>query len=382
MKPSPKALTVALTAALLSAGAAAQQTLTFDNTSPAITVQLQNGQNMTIQTNGNVTARCVTQASGTGTTCVGLPTGGGGGGNPPTASIAASNFSQAPDVNNQYPAGTSFTITPTVANAEVCLRQTAPSNTGWTGAITSFGAGQFSLPTASTSYGFTLKCFGEGGFVVSNTISLATNAGGGGGGGDQCPSPPPGATPPSGYTLQTPPTRFSDLPTLAGGNCSDFPNTGATLCRVSMLNNRYMSMKFTMPTGVTSGNIIWEELQSGAAPADLHKIYFSITQCPGDFRIPTSATGTVSDPTHAWFCRNYHALPGSGIGPFRTGISFNGTGQAGNFACGLTAGNTYYFNFVMADPSDGTIGPSEGGAACTAANGVCGVQLQVNSVGS
>jgi hypothetical protein len=376
MKYSCRVLWGSVILAAFSLPASAQQKLTFDNVTPPIVVDLLTGQNLVIQTNGNVNAKCVIDTLTN--RCVGL--GATSSGTAPTVSLNASGFSSTIDVNGKYDPGTTFTITPTVSpNAEVCIRQGA-SSTGWSGAVTApFTSGTFTLPASETTYTFQLKCFSDGGSALAPTaITLRTNTISNG----QCTIIPPAV---NGYTRASSPTSFTNLISIQNTQCSNFPNTGTPLCKLLTPTNAYVSIGFTAPlasnfnyAGATK-EFLWEQLQSNN-PADERHIYVTLSQCPGDFRIPLTAAGPPNDPTLSIYCRNFRAVtfPG-GIQDFSTSINYNTTGVSGGGTCGIVPGQTYYFNFILADPVDGLISPGEGPTGCVnSSDTVCGLQMRVH----
>lgn len=365
--------------------AAAQQTLSFNNVNPPIVVTLTPSSTLGIATNGNVTASCVA----TNNVCNGMPSGGGGG---PllTVSLAASNFSTTADGNGAYPAGTTLTLTPTVSGTpagEVCLRLLTagtPNVSGWSGTVVApFSAQSVTVASASSTYGFQLRCFNANGATTSNTVQVVTNSGGGGG-----DPPPPQCstiTAPAGYTQQTPPTEFTQVPlvTPSGQFMAPFPNSGGGQGRVVPNRNRYMSIRFQAPlesTGVYQGlarQFNWLEAQQAGFSVNLNNIYVTVSQCPGDFRIPVGTdTVPANDPTFATGCRNWRPFSQGGSNLFLRTIDYNlGTGVSDFDTCMINPGGTYYFNFILAGPTGGIV-PNEN--PCTNQDAsACGIQMQI-----
>ncbi len=349
-----KLLAIAITSAITSAiplTLNAQQTLTFTNPSPAVTINLLNGSSVNIQTNGNLSAQCQLDANNK---CVGMPTGSSG--TAPAVSIAASGFSNAADNENKYPAGTTFNITPTVSNAELCVRNilgATPGGTGWTGnAVSPFTATQVTLPSSSSSYEFSMRCYGVGGATTTSPNIILMTSQGVVGGNDQCDQQHVIVDPVAGFSVHSLASKFPDLKNLSGINIGDFPNTGGSIGVLVHNINARATLRFTVPTDASaftglSTTINWQEAQQGGE-ADANQIYVSVSQCPGDFRVPTqSGNAPANDPTFAYGCRNLRPF-GNTLG---INYEVNGTEvPSTNFVCNLKMGNVYYFNTVIRSP--------------------------------
>ena len=379
---SRTALFLALAALVAIPALAQDKSITFDNLTPNKTVRLQNGGTLAIGVDGNVTAKCL-NADADAANCDDIGTSSG---SAPTVSLAGSAFSEAPDANNAYPAGTTFTLTPTVTSAEACIRLAevgTPVVANWP--VNSLlpppvPGTTITLPTVSANYGFLLRCFSAGGATTSAPLRVSTNSNSvGGGGGDQCNagavSPP--AFPPEGYTRSASPTLFTQLLTLSSNFCQDFPNTGGGICRLNASRNRYTSIRFQVPLDTTpfpglAKEFNWNPNQIDGE-ADENAVYLSISQCPGDFRIPTTITppDVVNDPTFSTACRNF-----VGSTPFRA-IKYNIDGAPSNIGgdvrCGLSPGKVYYLNFILASPVGGIV-PGEHNCLNPNLNG-CGLQI-------
>jgi hypothetical protein len=378
MKASSRTL-LALALASLGIGAAsAQQTLTFTNTdTDAATpgnqpqsVSLLAGSSVSIAPDGNVSAQCAL----TGTLCAGT---GSGGGAAPTVSLAASGFSAQP-TGGLYPAGTSFTITPTVANAEVCVRSVTagtPGNTGWPATISAppFGAQVVQMLAGDSTYGFSIRCYGAGGATTFTLPSLATAPGTGG-----CTST--GAGLPAGWVRSSLQLPNQVIRTEGGGTWQNFPISGGFGYLITSAN-QYHAVQLDTPATAWSGlnfAFDWVEAQQFGAAA-LGRVYVTVSSCPGDFRLPErGSTAPVDDPTFARGCRNYRdafGFPNQVVANIRYEVS---TEPSNESTCRIAPGRTYYLNFIRADVTDGSIGTPSTEASCNLLppGSDCGIQLR------
>lgn len=195
--------------------------------------------------------------------------------------------------------------------------------------------------------------------------------------------------PPAGYTRNPDYDEFTDLPSVnfLGQFISDFPSTGSDQGRLVTPLAQYVSIGFTAPPATKppypnplGGVFLFTESQVGGG-ANLNVAYITISQCPGDFRIPTSnASAPVDDPTLANGCRNIDFADVSLSTPslilrridYRTGLATSTSSQ-----CQITPGQTYYFNLILADPRGGIAPPLDGGPCINVVNGRCGVQMNI-----
>jgi hypothetical protein len=407
---------------LVAGGAAAQdKKIIFSGQTPAGEVTLDPAEPVRIGVDGNVTARCKTDQTGK---CIqtGFGTTGGGGGcaSPPcpipTVSIAADSFSTTPDAQQRYSAGTSFRIVSTVsAEGEACTRFTqtgTPAGTNWTGVSGSpYTNATIVLGSASSTYQFGLRCFGSGGAANSNIITVETNASAPPTG-DQCNPATLAAVDASrpGFTdaimtianggfngvpvtqsqpgVQT--SRFTD--TVGHANlqaCGEFPNVGTNQCKIHAGPGQFISIKFEVPTaasGITfppAREFDFLPSQEAGVPTSGNLYYVTISQCPGDFRLPTSATAPANDPTLSYGCRNARPQFAGSTNIVRFGkVNYNLDVASDSDSCGLARGNTYYLNYVSADPVPDGITAGEN--TCPEPTlpptgpGYCGVQFRTN----
>ena len=379
---SRKTLALALVAASLGT-ASAQQTLTFTNTdtnattpgNQPLSVNLVPGTAVAIAPDGNISAQCAL----TGSLCTGL-TGGGPG---PTVSLAASNFSQPLNAQNQYPPGTTFTLTPSVVGAEICVRTvsgTTPGSTNWPQTVTPpFNAQVVQLLTGESTYEFGMRCYGAGGASnAAANITVATAAGSAPGGcagfqSNLSASWSRGAL-----------TRF-DLVTaveIGGATWQPFPNAGLSGYVITNAN-QYQSIGFTTPTDTAAWSAAaglktfrWIAAQQNGE-AQLDKVYVAIASCAGDFRIPAAgSSATTDDTTFARGCRNIRAL-GGGAFPFQNVTYEISDLPSTDTICRLAPGRQYFINFIRANALDGSIGEPAVEASCEGNGTSCGVQMRV-----
>jgi hypothetical protein len=389
MKPFFRTLVpLALVASGIGA-ASAQQTLTFTNTdtdpntagNQSQSVTLLAGSSVSIAPDGNVSAQCAL----TGGLCTGT---GSGGGSAPTVSLAASNFSQAP-TGGLYPPGTTFTLTPTVANAEVCIRsvsQTTPGSTNWPATVTPpFAAQTIQLLTGEGTYQFSMRCFGPGGATTATlTPDISTSTG----------TAPGGC---SGFTSNLPAgwvrgalTNFASVPAveIGGATWQPFPNSGFSGYLITGAS-QYQSVTFTTPTDPTAWNAAapakrfqWIPAQQGGEAIMLN-VYVSISSCAGDFRIPpTGQTAPTDDTTYARGCRSIRPL-GTVTNYPHANISYQISAEnlpSDDNICRLAPGRTYFVNFIRAQVFDGypePIGAPSVEATCEGGGTTCGIQMRV-----
>jgi hypothetical protein len=393
MKPTTRTF-LALTLLAAGSGAvSAQQTLTFTNTDTdsnvagqqPLSLNLIGGSSLSIAPNGNISAQCVLAAPPS-TLCAGV----GGSANAPVVSLAATGFSQSPDGTGQYPTGTTFTLTPTVTGAEVCVRSAtingaASTSTGWTGTVAAPVAAQTVTltPTASASYVFSLRCYGAGGATTFSLAPIATSAiiDNTSCGGFVSPLP-------SGWVRGSQ-VRFDQVQAVEADQTfwNNFPNSGFT-GYLTTDSNQYISLAFTAPTNVADWTAAapflrfdWGIGQQGGE-AVLSKVYVSISSCVGDFRIPpVGQVAPANDPTFARGCRNIRPAFG-----FPTQISqtipyliSTVSTPSDDTTCRLTPGVPYHLNVIRANALDGTIGLPADEATCQdGSSGPCGIQMRVH----
>lgn len=338
---------------------AQSKTVTFSTptTQNVLAITLVDGQPVTIDTTGNLSARCTGNPAGT--QCSGVPTGGGGGGNPATATLSGSIANGATAVTP----GSPITLTPQ-SNGAVCLRRSAPA-TAW-GPAGSFGspilapidasdAQTINLVTGNQQYTFELQCYGEGGSSAVQSWTVTTAAGGGGG-----PANCNAITPPAGFT-RSPTTSFQELRNENGGVPTPFPNSGGGFNALSISRSQYVSIAFTVPSTFPTGlakNIRYTNitfLPPGASYVNVSNNYVTISECPGDFRIPSpSQDAPADDPTFAEGCRTYRAgNPGQRVNYQVRGFEGAPDTPSTPSQCHLEPGRTYYYNMILDGPADG-----------------------------
>ncbi len=391
MKPTIRTF-LALTLLAAGSGAvSAQQTLTFTNTdtdpgTPVVRLSLNlvGGSSLSIAPNGNVEAQCLLAAPPS-TLCAGINTGGGP---VPVVSLAPTGL---PTTAPPYPAGTNFTITPTVTGADVCVRSvtingTPATTTGWPGTATLpfFNAQSVSLPQASSTYVFSMRCYGAGGATTASLAPIATSD----------TPPPTGCT---GFTSPLPAgwqrgatTTFSQVQSVEFGpsvSWNPFPNTGFTGYLITN-SNQYLSLGFTTPTNEAewSAAAPFKLFEWGAAQqqgeAALDRVYISISSCAGDFRIPpVGQVAPANDRTFARGCRNIRPANGfpTQIGQTIPYLISTVNTPSDDTTCRLTPGVTYHLNVIRANALDGSIGtPAEEAVCQDGVSSTCGIQMRIH----
>ena len=378
---------------MLAAGSGAvfaQQTLTFSNTdtdpSPQITqplaVNLEAGSAVSIAPNGNISARCMLGPAPS-TICAGINAGGGG--TAPTVTLAPSGL---PTSAPPYPAGTSFTITPSVSGAEVCVRSVtinaAPAqSTGWPATVPApFGAQVVNLPTASATYLFSMRCYGAGGATSATSYSVQTSNAIQPGSCGSFVSPLPPGWNRSGIQA------FGQVPStiMANSFWQPFPSSGFPGALITG-RSEYHSVGFTTPAdggawaaAAPLKTFSWIEASDGGE-ALLGRVYVSLSSCPGDFRIPPlGQIAPVNDTTFARGCRNIRPLFGSLNHIYAdVGYVIAGPNQpSDDTTCRLVPGTSYFMNFIRANATDGSIGLPADEAECQNGNAnFCGIWMSV-----
>ncbi len=278
-----------------------------------------------------------------------------GGNNPPPAfTLASSNFNQ-PQTDGRYPALTTFSLAPVGLHAdyEACERvSTGGGTTNWSGVLPASAAASsnVTVPNPNATYAFSLRCFAATGARTSNVLNVLTASG-----------PPPvegcpsnwNGEPWAGFTRSSE-RLFTDIRAQNGGFSNPFPRIGGLIV-FGANRNEYVSVEFTASDAQNFDGLLkflnWIEAQGGGAgAASLNGVYFSISRCPGDFRIPANTPDPV-EPTLSLGCRN---ITLSGTQRFLTGgISYALNQSPSNNECALVQGNRYYLNFMTVNPLDG-----------------------------
>lgn len=344
---SPLRLALVSVLALAIAGPVAAQSVsvTFSNTDlPPI--PLLDNSSVSIDANGNLTAQCVPN----GNSCAGISSGSGG--NAPVVSLTRNNGTGVIAPGSQI--GLTWTVT---NNAELCLATSSPAVTGWNNSLVSAAGGSQSL-TLSTSaeYTFGLKCYGAGGSSDLATVAATVQGGG---------DPPPPATgipacetpgiagdpnvQPAGFTGH----RLSWGELFYGATFPHFnshlsPVGSYTLramqpsTRGPTMNARYLTTSFVAAPN-TNYKIGWVGAQAIPAvsymnPRAADAVFVSISPCAGDLR-----PRVVSNPG-PFLGSTCRALVSNG------NLFYGTTGGAGQ--CSLVAGQTYFINIAMVNPSN------------------------------
>lgn len=191
-------------------------------------------------------------------------------------------------------------------------------------------------------------------------------------------------TPPAGFVEERF-AGFESLRTVQFGTrvmCMPFPETGGPLCVLAPRRTAYAVVRFVVPMPAPGGGarFQWSESQYtttngeyGSVESLTAHLSGTISTCPGDFRDPPpmGSAAPPGDPTYVNGCRSIRR---TATGLFYTrGFSIRYSGVSDDANCVLQPGQTYYFNFVAADPTDGFVV----GEGCGADTPRCGVQLSV-----
>ena len=331
-------------------GASAQdKTLTFDNATPAKTIHLLNGTSVTISTTGNLVAKCTLN----GSSCADVGSGGGGT-NPPTVSLTASGFSASPDGSNAYPANTSFTLTPLVTNADVCVMTysggTATNAINWGGPTTSFGArSSVSVPSPSSTYVFSFVCYNATGSASGNaTVTTSADA-----------SVPPGPDCSAvssmlnnaGFSRSGPQTwlQLQGMPNfpdydLSSGSITVPKYRDGGVVFLGAAKNTYTAVQFTTPIAGWSGfRFTFQPSQITGTVAGSG--YVTVSQCQGDLR--------YNDQSAQPFPQACSSITTGGTSTSQFQYIQSSTTSSSATQCVLDFGKTYYLNYANVDPRDG-----------------------------
>ncbi|MBL8952067.1 MAG: hypothetical protein JNK82_14885 [Myxococcaceae bacterium] len=239
---------------------------------------------------------------------------------------------------------------------------------------------------------------GKGGAGGSGGGAAGGSAGGGGGraggAGGGSPTCQRNTLQPLGWARRNP-TEFNNgscqggalydcifrLASSGGGPLNPFPNSGGFGTIVTETDN-YLGLGFDTPDATTwaarapAKTFQWDDAQEAADPS---AFYITVSDCPGDFRIPPGGTAPATDPTFALGCRSIRpSIAGGALQP-RSNLPYViGTGPSNDTTCVLAPNRRYYFNFVRASAADGVItSPATEVSGCFPASfSSCGLQLQ------
>ena len=348
-----------------------------------------------ITAEGNVVADCKPLASDP-TKCEDIVVGPAG--PPPIVTLTGSTLA-IPDGMGRYPVGSTYTLQPRVvapSTAEVCVRLNGATTplTAWSGAVTTNLSADvpFTLDAGNSTYEFQYRCFNEFGAtssmpVVTVTTQPATSAG------DIQPSPEFQCDDPArvaaiaasrpGFFRQASPTLYFDPERQPGTfgrgiYLSDFP-TGGGGCTLGLCPtpssgvfvNQYVTVGFRTPPNPWSGSrMLLSEFQNGGPAIDayLDRNFVTISTCPGDFRMPTSASSPnpTVDPTFGYGCRSFRPAAASGPLSASQFIVYRQDGVTQYLGtpffrheCGLQPGRVYYMNIIAVDPTAKSSNPPQ-----------------------
>lgn len=371
---------LALLAAFVAGGAHAQ-TITFPNATPAATVRLEAGSQVSIDASGNLIARCdATDPAGCARL---LQTGGGGQCGTGVTFTAPLNVTSpvTPPAPGPYPGGSQLTLSAQMTGAAVCLPSavqgaSAVSVGGWTAPLLPNGntvTQNITLPTQpSTTYTLRLTCYGSTGSATSErTVTTSAQV-----------NPPPPDCPtsfPTGVAYTTTGSGgggattnltgvsfrnidgFEQLLNAFGNPINPFPVTG-TSGDLLAPSSEIRVIRFNVPNPFPEGSFTRRfNLFTWPNGFQLsNQGYVSITSCPGDLRIPTATqSGTATDPTFSEACRNWRTSSWEvGVGQGQNTIPYvvaaSGSDVSTPTECKLVPGRTYYMNMYLSRPNLGT----------------------------
>ncbi len=201
-----------------------------------------------------------------------------------------------------------------------------------------------------------------------------------------------------------PATRLTDLPSqsFSGRRMGDFPASEG-LGAIFAGRNEYVSLEFTATTRLDFNGdgqfnaqdfyrngaqrlFSWIEVQYstsngvvGGSAGLYDSVYFTISQCPGDFRLPTSYTAPANDPTLSYACRSVApnpSIPGRLLNSAGIAYEIDRPNADPASGCKLTYGARYYLNFMTVNVIDG-YQPGEHNCRETGSDGRCGQALQM-----
>lgn len=283
------------------------------------------------------------------------------------------------------------------ADADTCAYAATPAVTGWSGAACTDATSCAkthtfdTTPAAAGSYAFSVTCNKSGNATpVTTRASVTVNpvdgggSGSGSGGTGACTGIPASLTRQttglvtwlgSSPLIQT--LSSNDLTTFkdvwgrepnapSTGTVLDWPGRTGVLTQLQVNKNRYLALKFTVPTGTPP--MTWGTLQGSTSVYNSTIKPWSMTishSCYGEF-----ATGSPNLP-NAHCASNNQTESG--------GITWSLAGNAaGANTCQLTPGETYYLNIIHAPltASDATSGTS---SSCTASSCAASINSNYNS---
>lgn len=294
-------------------------------------VQLQSNAQVDLDPTGKLIASCLD--ANNDSTCDGIVTGGGVGAAPTISSLSVTATIPEGATRPRVEVGQTFYANWATANAEICVASGPTELAGWTGLQALSGTGnapsgglRFNvLPAAGNlpaSIG--LSCYGTGGRAQRSVQVDVVQPAGPVGCSVTSPYIAPAGWNNSGLTWQQ-----------VGGNAT-YPPNGATRS-LALGAKSYISLPFTPQAGAKL-EVALAEAQ-GTAVHQWEGMFIGISECAADFRFGQSSP-PPSDPTLSSLCRRTVQAGAQNVPLFETSGAQNGR-------CQLTAGRTYYLNFIQ-----------------------------------
>ncbi len=329
-----------------STAAMAQSSLTFRGSSLS-PIPLDVTQPLTIGDDGSVQASCLFQA-GT-TVCQGV--------SPPvsqqipTVALSVSGLTQDGQGRYELTAGTQFAISRTITNtADVCVASSsvAATTVGWDSVFAPAATSSATVRlTSAGEYTLGLRCYNLAGAAATPTQLRFVVAAPNGPNPDSCTLPADPSIQPANFTRYVRSWnqvfQVGDFPNAPGylvpigsftvNNSLPGPSSAGMYISVPFTPqaNRTYTLRFYPAQAIFAAGYNGDQTRRGTS-------FVSASRCAGDLRAPDIGS---SDPDLR-LCRSM-----VNNGPF----VFTTTGNAG--VCQLQAGQTYWLNFMMVNPTGG-----------------------------
>jgi hypothetical protein len=267
-----------------------------------------------------------------------------------------------------------YSLTWTSEGADVCvgaeatLGGVATTVNNWTGAhlepnpsapLSLFLDGPATQQDPDNEYAFRLRCYGTGGSLLSNQVSVAVDGqSGGGSAADYCLELY-GATPPSDrpFNLTRQEMGYDEI---WSGVIPGQPAGRRTLPGevMSPSTDKYLAIRFVMPEGGTDPDMSMSTQLPQVGGVESGAISLSISPCPGDFRPRT--TNSDPDPYKRPQC-----------GAFGVGFSLRASSSVSTSGCPAPANKVMYLNIAVYD----MFGSSLGSPSCVNSASTCGLSV-------
>lgn len=241
--------------------------------------------------------------------------------------------------------GATITLRWTTSGAASCEASASPPAPGWSGALDATGGSADLVLEELGTYALSIRCVDAAGLDAAAEVRVTVI--------DYCESI-------AGDPLVRPEGFVEHLLTWEQAFYGHrYPSSGSPLAPMGSFTlrsgsdngppiaGRYLSIAFTPSTGVyrlgwlqiqfipEHGYIVTPDGQTRVAD----NVYFTVSRCPGDFRLPDSASG---DPALHQGCRKIRS---AGAIFYSEASGFN--------VCPIEVGEPHYLNVLFADPRDG-----------------------------